>query len=401
MRILLTSCRMPAAIDEIRKLGRHGHFIVAADTFEGAPGNHSKYVHRTEIVASPRYKPEAFVDDIARIITEQKIDLVVPCFEEALFLAHALDRLPTTAQYLFPSFDALYALHHKVRVVEIAAELGVRAPRSIEVTNAADLAHAKKAFRHYFAKPVYSRGGVHADTNRGPLATARDPSTCEPTREAPWVVEEYIDGLDVCSFSVAHRGRVAGHVSYVHPREIEHAGGTVFESVDDPEALEIVRRFVAWSGYEGQLGFDFRKTPDGLSVIECNTRPTAGVHLFGEDTFVDALLSESAADTAVVPAGVRAKYSFALLRNMVLHVEEALDDLRHLFSRSREAIAIADDPWPAAYQIASLSVVRAYRRRRAEQKARATDLMAAYFDDISWSGEARTAFASESQSTFA
>jgi predicted ATP-grasp superfamily ATP-dependent carboligase len=173
----------------------------------------------------------------------------------------------------------------------------------------------------------------------------------------------------------------------VHPREIEHAGGTVFESVDEPEALEIVRRFVEWSGYHGQIGFDFRRTSRGLFVIECNPRPTAGVHLFAGDLFVDALLSPHDTDPAVVRAGVRAKYSFALLRNIVLHTHEALDDLRHLFSSSREAIAISDDPWPAAYQLASFGVVRSYRERQPARAQRNTDLIAAYFDDISWNGE--------------
>lgn len=386
-RILITSSRMPTAIDEIRKLGRAGHAIVAADTFSGAPGAHSRYATRTELVAPPRYEPLAFVEGVKRIIGEQGIDLVIPCFEEALYLARVRHELPTRAHYAFPEFEYLELLHDKHRLMEVARSLGVRAPESVVVTSLEDLERASGLFTDYFAKPVYSRGGVVAQTNRGPLAGARDISLCAPSEIEPWVVEEYLDGEDVCTFSVASRGRVTAHVTYVHPREIEHAGGTVFESIDSPESLDIVRRFVEWSNYEGQISFDFRRDAHGLSVIECNPRPTAGVHLMPDKMFVDALLSAHAGDADVVPAGVRAKYSMGLLRDAALHPHEAREDLRYLFSDARDPIFDADDLMPAMWQVLSSGIARTYRRRHGYDRKRSTDLMAAYFDDISWNGE--------------
>lgn len=386
-RILFTSCRMPTAIDEIRKLGRAGHEIVAADTFRGAAGAHSKYVKKTELVASPRYEPRAFVEDVARIIQEDRIDVVVPCFEEVLYLARARAVLPLRAECLFPEFEYLKRLHDKHVFVEVARHLGVRVPRCVEVTSRAELDAATADIHEYFAKPVYSRGGVFAYTNRGPLAGARDPSTCNPTPRYRWVVEEYLDGPDVCSFSVVRNGRVRAHVTYVHPREIEHAGGTVFESIEDPETLAITQRFAEWSNYDGQIAFDFRRTARGLYAIECNPRPTAGVHLMSSDMFVDALLSPHFGDPHVVRAGVRAKYAFALVRNMFLHVDEAPDDFRYLFSSAPDPILDADDPWPAAWQVLSSGLVGKYRRQRPGHAKGSTDLMAAYFDDISWNGE--------------
>jgi hypothetical protein len=386
-RILVTSCRMPTAIDEIRKLGRAGHAVIAADTFKSAPGAHSRFAQATVVVPSPRYATEAFVRGIAEAVETHAADLVVPCFEESLYLARARARLPARAHYAFPSFDTLSMLHDKHRVLELARDLGVRAPHSIVVASAQDLANAALEFEDYFAKPLCSRGGVVALTNKGPLAGARDVDLCPPSDTDRWVVEEYIDGIDVCSFSVAVRGRVTAHVSYVHPREIEHAGGTVFESIDDPATLEVARRFVESTGYEGQISFDFRKNERGLHLIECNPRPTAGVHLMSGQVFVDALLSPPNGHTILVPAGVRAKYSFGLLRDMFLHVGEAASDLKYLFSNAPDAILEADDPWPAAFQVMSGGLARAYRRRHNFAKKRSTDLMAAYFDDISWNGE--------------
>ena len=46
--ILVTSSRMPFALDEIRKFGRRGHAVYASDTFSTSPGSHSQFVAEQE-----------------------------------------------------------------------------------------------------------------------------------------------------------------------------------------------------------------------------------------------------------------------------------------------------------------------------------------------------------------
>jgi hypothetical protein len=377
---------MPAAIDAIRKFGRTGHIVTAADTFGASPGAHSRYAARSEVVASPRFRTREFVRDVARIVEEQQIDLVFPGFEDVFYLARDVAELPRGPRYFFPPLEILEDLHDKARLLEVARDIGVKAPRWTLATSEDELARATAELGDYFAKPVYSRGGVDVLTNRGPLAGARERSRCIPTPARPWVVEEYLDGVDICTFGIARRGKLVANVCYVHPREIEHAGGTVFESIDDAQALEAVQRFVEWARYDGQISFDFRRTREGLVVIECNPRPTAGVHLVSDEAFIDAMIGP-AERLHVVPSGVRAKYSLALLRDMVLHRRDAVSDLHYLFSDAREAIANAGDPLPAAYQLLTYRVVRDYRRRRGDPAKHVTDIMEAYFDDVCWNGE--------------
>ena len=52
MRILVTSSRMPFALDLIRKLGKEGHAVFATDTFRTAPGSHSKFLAGRRVIAS-------------------------------------------------------------------------------------------------------------------------------------------------------------------------------------------------------------------------------------------------------------------------------------------------------------------------------------------------------------
>ena len=64
MRTLITTSRMPFAVDEIRKLGETGNDVTAVDTFKASPGSHSRYAARHLEVPPPTQETEAFVDAI-------------------------------------------------------------------------------------------------------------------------------------------------------------------------------------------------------------------------------------------------------------------------------------------------------------------------------------------------
>jgi hypothetical protein len=236
---------------------------------------------------------------------------------------------------------------------------------------------------------VFSRGAVDLFTNAGPLAGALTLGDCHPTRERPWIVQTFVDGVDLCSFSVAQEGRVIAHCAYVHPLEIEHGGGIVFESIDDPETLEVVQEIVAATGYHGQIGMDFRRDGRRLRLLECNPRPTAGVHLATDEAVVEAVMAKPNGRTWVVPAGVRRKYASAVLRDLVLHPSHARADAEYLFGEEIEDVyGEAGDRLPALYQVLSYAHVIAYRSRHRRPARHGASLVAGYFDGIEWNGSA-------------
>ncbi len=385
MRVLVTSSRMPFALDEIRKLGARGHEVIAADTFRAAPGMHSKFVARRVVLPSPRYQPRKFVDAVRRVVEQRGVDLVLPCFEEAFILAKHRSELAPTASVFAPAFPTIARLHSKAHLLNLARELDIELPRTALVDSKEALRESVTHFDAYFARPSYSRGGMRLLTNTGPLAGDVEIDDCDPTPENPWLVQEFVPGIDLCSFSVCHHGRVAAHSVYVHPKEIEHAGGIVFESVHEPDTLAIAERIVAHTGYHGQVSFDFRKHDGRTFLIECNPRPTAGVLFLSAEAFVDAIESGPTGEVRWAEAGVKRKISSALLRDMFLHWTQIPDDLRFLFSSAREIYAAPDDLMPALYQVLSYGHVAAYRLRAGRNQR--NGLMAAYFHDISWNGE--------------
>ncbi len=387
MNVLVTSSRMPFALDEIRKLGRAGHHVWAADTFYSAPGSHSRWVAGHVEVTAPETDVRAYITQIDEIVRRWDIQLIVPCFEEVFYLARHRERIAARAHLFAADFSLLARLHHKAMFHALAAERGIVTPTTELVRDRDELLAALARIPRYVARPAWSRGGVQVLANAGGLAGTVTVDECVPTAEYPWVVQEYVDGVDLCSFSIARHGHVVAHCTYVHPKEIEHAGGIVFESVVDAGVLAAVQRLVETTGYHGQISFDFRRGARGLYVLECNPRPTAGVHLMPEWMLVWALLGRGNGVPLVVPAGARRLYASALMRDAVLHPREMRSDLAYLFSDAADIYAEAGDRVPARFQVLSYGHVLSYRLRHHGSERSVAKLMAAYFDGIRWNGQ--------------
>jgi hypothetical protein len=293
------------------------------------------------------------------------------------------------AEVFAPAFETLAVLHNKARFLELASRLGLGVPRGRTVMDKAGLIDATRDIGRFFARPVYSRGGVQLYTNVGPLAGVVSLDDCRPSAQNPWIVQEFVEGLDVCSFSLVHDGDVAAHSVYVHPRMMEHAGGITFESVEEGGTLDATRRIVEATGYHGQISLDFMRTERGLVLIECNPRATAGVYVMPDEMFEEALFRPGRGRTRIAPAGTTRKVSVALVRDMLHDWREIPADLQALFSKAPDVYAERGDLVPALYQFLSFEHVLAYRHERpARDKHKRTELLSAYFDDVLWDGEA-------------
>jgi predicted ATP-grasp superfamily ATP-dependent carboligase len=386
VKVLVTSSRLPHALGVIRKLGEAGHEVFAADTFHTSPGSHSKWVREALIVPSPKFETAQFVVRLEEIVRTLSIDLVVPCFEEVFYLAKHLPDLSPALPIFCSPLETLVRLHDKQAFTRLTQDLGLPIAPTRVATSDAELAAATAEFPEYFARPSFSRGGVTLLTNTGPLAGAVRIEDCHPTPAEPWLVQEFVHGSDVCSFSVAQHGRLVAHCTYEHPLTIEHAGGIVFVSVDEPESVAIAERYVAELGYHGHISFDYLRTDRGLVMVECNPRPTAGVFMMAAGDLCDAIFSPSANGPTVVPAGVREQIGVAILRDMFRNPRDIPDDLHALLSGVEDVYSQRGDRLPGLYQFLSYSHVLAFRHRLHVKKHQHSDIMEAQFFDVSWDG---------------
>lgn len=388
--VLVSSSRMPFAVQEIRKLGETGHEVYAADTFATAPGNHSRHVKKRLLTPAPADDPITYVDAVAVSVEAHGISRLLPTFEEGFYLARYRDRLPDDVDLFAAPFATLALLHDKIAFTQLCGELGIRVAPWAVASSRSELDAATRQFADgFFARPAFSRGGLDLFTNRGPLAGAMRLADCSPTPGNPWVIQPFLPGQDRCSFAIAQHGRLLAHVAYVHPRTIDHAGGIVFESITDLEMVEVCRRIVEATDYHGQLAFDFIRGDDGLFVLECNPRATAGVAMMSAQEFTAAIADELDGGLVVIPSGRRRKITTAVVREMIRDWRAIPDTVRALLRGGEDLYGTLDDPLPAVFQLLSYVHVLRYRVRQPDGPRR-SKLTAAYLHDLRWNGEPLT-----------
>jgi hypothetical protein len=312
MKLLITSSRMPFALDAIRKLGERGHEVHACDSYAAAPGSHSKQVSGHFTTASATADPEAFVGDVAAYCEQHGIELIVPMFEEVFYLAALRERLPGVTRLYAPPFRTLAQVHDKGSFQELCEKLEIRTPQTVLAHGPDELREAIARFPHYFARAAFSRGGVGLLTNTGPLAGQLPVDEVHPTEANPWLVQEFVEGPMHCTYSCLHDGKLASHMSYRAPRQWEHSTGIQFVSVEPGDTQPTVERLGAELGWDGQMSLDFVDSGDGLMMIECNPRPTDGVLLMAASELERGLLGP-AEETLLVGPGRSEQLDFAVL----------------------------------------------------------------------------------------
>ena len=386
MKLLLSSVRLPHALGLIRHLGRSGHSVYATDTFRTSPGLHSKYVEEAILTSAPAFETRAFIGELADVIRSRGIERLLPCFEDVFYIARHREELAELCEVFCPSFEVLAKLHNKETFTQLTLDLGLPIAQTRTVRSQEELKAATEAFPEFFARAAFSRGGVELFTNTGPLAGRVALADCAPSPAQPWLVQEFVHGEDICSFSVAKHGEIVAHSVYRHPLTIEHAGGIAFESIDEPRSLEVARAYVRETGFHGHISFDYMRTDTDLFIVECNPRPCAGVFMMSSEAFSQALVEGDPAAPYVVPAGETAQIDSAIVREMFREPKDIPEDLHYLLSGTKDVYAQKGDRLPGLYQILSYSHVFAFRHRMHARHHKHSDLMSAQFYDIAWDG---------------
>ncbi|MDX6581659.1 MAG: hypothetical protein QOI10_843 [Solirubrobacterales bacterium] len=380
MKVLITSSRMPFALGMVRQLAEAGHEVYAGDDYQRSPGSHSKYLAGHFVYPSAANDTEAFVAALERIIGEAGIDVVVPAFEEAFYISSQLERLSRAATIFAAPFPALARLHDKAAFESLVRGLGLPIPETVVVTSDEELAAAIERFDRYFGRAVFSRGGVDLLTNAGPLAGVLEPADVHPTAQLPWLIQPFVEGETVCTYSTVHGGIVSSHLMYRIPRQWHHSTGIQFESIDGLESLRLIEPIVDELGYTGQISFDFLITDDGLSFVECNPRATDGALLLPPDQISRGLF-DTGADTFLLPPGETTQLDLALVGDAFSdhfgRLPQTISDL----ARVSDAGDGWHDPLPTLYSAFSLAHFAGVSH---SEHAKLQDAMDA---DMAWDGQ--------------
>lgn len=386
MRVLVTSSRNTFALDLIRKLGSVGHTVFASDTYDGAVGSHSRFLAGHLTTPSPRFETDAFIAAVSAYVAEHDIDLIIPTFEEVFHLAARATDLPAGTRLYAGRFSDLARLHDKASFQRLAQDAGVPIPETGVVTSPDELRAAIDHFPRYFARAAFSRGGVGLLTNTGPLAGKVPIEDCVPTPEQPWLVQPFVDGPMVCTYSVVVAGRVQAHTTYKAAEQWAHSTAIAFVAVDSTDTLRYTQQLVDAldPGFTGQISFDFvdhgtDAAPD-YKIIECNPRPTNGVILLDADDVSKAIQGELAAPVVAIP-GTQRQITLAVI------ADAFTEPLSHLPKTLHDLLTVRDVGagwWDDAAMLWSpATIVHGAKISHGDRK----EALAALGDDIVWNGE--------------
>lgn len=306
--VLMTGARLPCAIDLARQLKRSGHRVFIADTSKMHPIRFSNSIENYFIIPSPRFFFDEFVQAIINIIEREKIDLIIPVWEEILYLSRILDKIPPSCEVFCSPFEIVHAMHNKWLFIKKLQALGIKCPKTYPITSNEDIKNLDFSIP-YILKGCYTRGARKFITDVTPETRLENVSS-----KYPWVAQEFLQGERFCSYSVCYKGRVFAHSLYLVEYTMDESSCLAFEHVNNSEIFSWIDDFVKKINYTGQIAFDFIKTTGcDLFAIECNPRSTSGIHLFNHDDRLDQAFFHQNNEVIIAKSGRKKQIATGML----------------------------------------------------------------------------------------
>lgn len=377
-KVLILGGRSPAALEHARRFHHHGWIAHVADSIPCRLSGASTAVAFSHGLASPRQNAPGFVADLNRIVTAHRIDLLLPTCEEAFHVSRHLGSLPTGLEVAVDQFDKMAMLHSKWRFLEVARRHGLRVPESSRVRTLAEAREWAQGGA-IVLKPEFSRFGVHVRLY--PHGIPRGVS--ELPQMGQWVAQQMVEGDELCSYTIAHLGRVLAHASYRPAYRLGCSSSYYFDPVHHQGIREATAALARGTGYSGQISLDWIVNADGHAVaLECNPRASSGLHLFPLATDLPTTLLGGG--PLHEPGPGRARMIAPIMLGWGLHGaarDRQLGRWLRDWRRADDVIAVPGDRRPMLGASVDLG---SYARMAARQRC---SLREAATRDIEWDGE--------------
>ncbi|MEM9356240.1 MAG: ATP-grasp enzyme [Pseudomonadota bacterium] len=354
--VLISGGKMTKALQLARSFHRAGHRVILCETRKYRWTGHrfSSAVDKFYVVPSPT-APE-YAAELASIIEQESVDVYVPvCSPVASYYdSLAIGVLANKCDVIHPRPRHINRLDDKYQFAKAAESCGLAAPKSFFLTDRQqvldfDFSEEK---RSYILKSIRYDSIRRLDLTKLPLPTRQathDFVDGLPISESnPWVMQEFIPGIEYCTHSTVRNGELRLHCC------CESSAFQVnYEHIDDREIFDWVNTFTKGLGLTGQVSFDFIRAHDDGRVyaIECNPRTHSAITTFHDhpDVAKAYLTDEALAEPIVpLPSSRPTHWTYHELWRLLVrlgHPSAFLDRLKTLVS-GKDAIFDWRDPLP-------------------------------------------------------
>jgi predicted ATP-grasp superfamily ATP-dependent carboligase len=303
--ILITGCRFFYALELARLFYRAGHKVFVADSMKLHLCKYSKCVSQTFLIPSYRFDFKNFEKELKRIINEYRIDIIIPVFEETLYLAKIDPSVFENCELFCSPFPILYQLHNKWLFSKLQNTFDIPTLPAKLIKDYGDLKNVD--FYPYALKPCYSRSAFKIQK----IISKDSLPDIDITEKKPWVAQKWMNGDKYCTYSICKNGKILAHT--VYPNKTIGGYCLSFISIEHSKILKWIENFVCRLNFTGQISFDFIESEEGLFALECNPRATSGLHLLAVNPDLAKYFTKTDIEIYQPPIGISKLVGFGML----------------------------------------------------------------------------------------
>ena len=281
MHVLVTDDSFPQSLGIVRSLGRKGIRISVLAEKPTRLASLSRYCSaRYEV---PPSSDDAFSPAVIDLLHRVHFDLIIPVgYDPTRALAQHKAEVSTLSRLETADSQKVLCAADKRYVTELAAEVGVPAPRTISPGSPNEIRNLARKIKY----PVVIKPAVEPRIKKG-VQYARTPHELIEQYEVLWeqsnqahmrppIVQEYIPGFG-CGFFALYQNGVCKRI-FMHRRvrEVPPAGGVscCAESYYDPKLKAYGTRLLDKLEWHGVAMVEFRYDTDGndYKLVEINPK---------------------------------------------------------------------------------------------------------------------------------
>lgn len=265
--VLVTDGEQRAALALVRSLARAGHEVHVCSARRRSLAGASRFVATGTQVADPLATPGRFASDVAALVRQRQVEVVIPVAEPAL-LALLAARDAIDAAIPFPSLDAFSRISDKALLLRRAASLGIAVPSQHVAESLDETLALADALRYpVVLKPARSVG--EADGARAKLGVShaadadalRAHARAYPRAAFPLLLQQRIVGPGIGIFLLVWEGRTVA--TFAHRRRLEKppSGGVSVDresTVADPSLVRQSRALLDAFGWSGVAMVEYK-----------------------------------------------------------------------------------------------------------------------------------------------
>jgi hypothetical protein len=356
--ILITGARAPIALELARSMAAAGHKVIMGDCQRFTVARWTNTIAKYVLFPSPGLATKAFVAALQQTIETEHVDHLIPTCEEAFYISRYKESF--SCKVWTAPFGLMNELHNKWTFIQMA-----KSYFTIPQTREASVFNDWDNCDQYVFKKKYSRFGTSVIIG-GCEQECAEVKACLHD----WIVQEKIQGTEVCVYSVWDEGKLKAFACYHPLYRYGKGAGIFFEPVKNEKIRNSVKAIGAAICYHGQLSFDIIIKDEIPYVLECNPRGTSGAHLLNRS------LAAAFFESGTVPENLNGDYCIAY----AMLLKHPLRYFRKRERRAKDVICSPTDLAPFFLQALSILEILYLKITRNQTLLQATT------GDIEWNG---------------